>query len=403
MTHRLIDHVEKALGWAGPERLGRDFAVGGGAGTDLVERLLTPSRLLDLVMRRSLADPQLRCFRDGTELHPNAYVTRGVTRRGQSIGMVDMRRLAGLLDGGATLVVDQVNVFDPTLEAACRALQWWSRERVQANVYLTTNDATGFDLHWDDHDVLIVQLAGEKRWEVRGGSRRAPMYRDAARNSTPGADVVWTGVLRPGEVMHIPRGSWHKATRKGLGTGLSMHVTFGLVQRTGVHWMSWLADWSRDTDLFREDLQRWADPREREHQCRRLGDEAAALIRSRGPAAYLTAHEQETGASRHVRHLAVLGPLRSVVCVTDFPPRIESHENTVEVLAAGKRLTFAHEALPSLRLLLGGDPVPLADAVAVAGSASERVAEILVEEELCAWLTPELSSGYTDLVTAATP
>ncbi|RAY14601.1 cupin [Actinomadura craniellae] len=401
MAHRLIQHVEKALCWTGPGNLGHAFAVGDADGTDLVERILTPSRLLDLVMRRSLADPQLRCFRDGTELHPNAYIAQSVTRRGQSIRMVDMRRLANLLDDGATLVVDQVNIFDPTLEAACRALQWWSRERVQANVYLTTNNAAGFDLHWDDHDVLIVQLAGEKRWEVRGDSRQVPMYRDSTRNSTPSEDIVWTGTLRPGDVMHIPRGYWHKATRQELGTGLSMHVTFGFVQRTGVHWMSWLADWSRDTDLFRQDLKRWAEPREQELQCRRLGEEAVALIRSRDPGAYLAAHEQETGTPRHIRHLKILGTLHSVVCVTDFPPQIRTEKEAVEVLAAGKKLTFTHKALPSLRLLLSGDPVRLADAAMVVGSKVNRVAEILIEEDLCTWLTPELSSGYTDLVTNA--
>ncbi|MFF4991394.1 JmjC domain-containing protein [Streptosporangium saharense] len=398
MSHRLIDHVEKALGWTGPERLGRNFAVSDIDETALAERILTPSRLLDLVMRRSLADPQLRCFRDGTELHPNAYITQSVTRRGQSIRMVDMRRLANLLDDGATLVVDQANVFDPTLEAACRALQWWSCERVQANVYLTTNNATGFDLHWDDHDVLILQLAGEKRWEVRGDSRQAPMYRDSARDSSPSENIVWTGTLRTGNVLHIPRGHWHKATREELGVGLSMHVTFGFVQRTGVHWMTWLADWSRDTDLFRHDLKRWADPQEQELQYQRLGEAAVELITSRGPVTYLTAYKQETSAPRHIRHLGILGPLHSIVCVTDFPPQINQEGDTVEVLAAGKKLTFTRKALPSLRLLLSGDPVRLADATAVTGNTVERVAKILVEEELCAWLTPELSSGYTDLI-----
>lgn len=204
MEHRLITAVEKALGWDGPTRLGRDFARGHVEDTFLPERLLTPNRLLDLVMRRSLDNPQFRCFRDGEELHPKAYFSQDVNRRGQSIRMVNMRRLGDLLDGGATLVLDGANMFDATLEVACRAMQWWSRERVQVNVYVTTNDASGFDLHWDDHDVLVVQLAGEKEWEVRGASRVAPMFRDAERNHEPARDGVWSGTMRTGDVMHIP-------------------------------------------------------------------------------------------------------------------------------------------------------------------------------------------------------
>ncbi|MGH3831563.1 MAG: JmjC domain-containing protein [Pseudonocardiaceae bacterium] len=40
---------------------------------------------------------------------------------------------------------------------------------------MTTQNTAGFDLHWDDHDVIVVQLAGSKMWEVRGTSRPAPL------------------------------------------------------------------------------------------------------------------------------------------------------------------------------------------------------------------------------------
>jgi hypothetical protein len=213
MEHRLITAMEAALGWKDSSPLGGDFARGSIDDPALPERILTPNRLLDLAMRRSLSNPQVRCFQNGEELHPNAYLTDEVTLRGQSLRMVDTHRLGILLRQGATLVLDQVNTFDPTMEVTCRALQWWSRERVQVNAYLTTNDASGFRLHWDDHDVLIVQLAGEKQWEVRGPSRTAPLYRDADRNDRPSNDIVWAGTMRTGDVMHIPRGYWHQATR----------------------------------------------------------------------------------------------------------------------------------------------------------------------------------------------
>lgn len=233
MEHQLVSAVERALGWSGPEEIGKGFARGNIGDPDLVSRILTPNRLLDIAMRRSLSRPQFRCFQKGDEVHPAVYYTDSVSPRGQSIPMVNMRSLGRLLDEGATLILDQANVFDPTMEVACRALQWWSHERVQVNAYLTTNDAAGFPLHWDDHDVVIVQLAGEKEWEVRGTSRPAPMYRDADPNSTPTDEIVWSGVMRTGDVMHIPRGHWHQATRTGSGSGKSLHVTFGVTKRTG--------------------------------------------------------------------------------------------------------------------------------------------------------------------------
>ncbi|MCU1685212.1 MAG: myc induced nuclear antigen [Amycolatopsis sp.] len=104
-----------------------------------------------------------------------------------------------------------------------------SRELVQVNTYLTTGDAAGFNLHWDDHDVIVVQLGGEKTWEVRGASRTAPMYRDVERNNEPPSDIVWSGTMKTGDVMHIPRGYWHQATRAERGAGFSLHATFGFV------------------------------------------------------------------------------------------------------------------------------------------------------------------------------
>lgn len=396
MDHRLINAIETALGWSGAEELGKGFARGSLDDPALVSRIMTPNRLLDIAMRRSLNRPQFRCFQKGEEVHPAVYYTDSVSPRGQSIPMVNMRSLGRLLDEGATVIMDQANVFDPTMEVACRALQWWSRERVQVNAYLTTNDASGFPLHWDDHDVVIVQLAGEKAWEVRATSRNVPMYRDADPNATPSDEIIWSGIMRTGDVMHIPRGHWHQATRTGSGSGRSLHVTFGITKRTGASWLAWLGDWCREQEIFRHDLDR-----RQEAGSTDLTEAAVQLIRERSSADFLAAYEQEVALPRHVPFLDIFGSLDAVVCTTHFPPRIHELGETVDVVASGKKLTFAAKALPALRLLLSGRPVVLEQAITDAGSEVADIAEILVKEELCAVLTPELSLGYTGLVTNA--
>ncbi|MYY86647.1 MULTISPECIES: cupin domain-containing protein [unclassified Streptomyces] len=396
MEHQLINAIEAALGWNGPGELGKEFARGSMSDPALAARILTPNQLLDIVMRRSLNRPQFRCFQNSEEVHPAIYYTDVVSPRGQSIPTVNMRSLGQLVGEGATLILDQLNVFDPTMEVTCRALQWWSHERVQVNAYLTTNDAAGFPLHWDDHDVVIVQLAGEKQWEVRGTSRTAPLYRDADPNTTPSEEIVWSGIMRTGDIMHIPRGHWHQATRTGIGSGNSLHVTFGITQRTGASWLAWLADWCREREVFRHDLDRSPGT-----SSEALTEAAVQLVGERSPADFLAAYEQQTTLPRHVPYLDVLGPLEAVVCTTRFRPEIKEDGDTVDVLASGKKLTLAAKALPALRLLLSGRPVPLDQAAAVVGAEAVEVAEILVKEEICATLTPELSSGYTGLVTSA--
>jgi hypothetical protein len=401
MEHRLLQGIEKALGWSGPAELGAGFARGHIDDTDLYARLLTPTRLLDLMMRRSLAPHRLRILADGADVHPQRYLPISTARRGWGVPMADMRRLGEFLRSGCTLVLDEVNTYDPTMEVACRALQWWAREPVQVNCYLTTGESGGFNLHWDDHDVLVMQLAGEKSWEVRGLSRPAPMYRDAEPNFEPSGEAVWTGTMRPGDIMHIPRGYWHQATREDRGGGFSLHATFGIPKRTGVDWLAWVADQAREREAFRHDLVRFGTDAEHGEQHLDLTDEAIRLVASRPIAEFLAARDVQRPPARHIQTHGLFGPLTDVVCVADFPPLLERGDGSVVVAAGGRRITFAAAALPSVELLLSGSPVSMTDAVAAVGDSALVVATALVEEGICAELTPELASGYADVVTPA--
>lgn len=401
MDHHLVRSLEKALGWNGADGLGGLFARGNLPDIELCSRLLTPDRLLDTVMRRSLAPPQFRCFHGGEELHPDAYLTQVTTRRGQTLPAANMDRLGQYLRAGCTVVLDAMDSFDPTMEIACRALQWWSHELVQVNTYLTTSDAEGFRLHWDDHDVVIVQIAGEKSWEVRGQSRVAPMYVDAAPNQTPPEQIVWSGTMRTGDVMHIPRGFWHQATRSDRGDGFSLHVTFGFQKRTGVDWFSWLADHSREYELFRHDLDRWGSPDEQSDQRAKLAEMATRMLLDYPVEAYLRAREETRSPVRYVATGGVFGPPSQVVCVTDFPPRIERQQSTVTVYAVGKKTSFDARAEPALRHLLSGHPVDLGDVTDKTGVDAAKLADVLIKEGLCAEVTEALSSGYTGLIPTA--
>lgn len=402
MDHDLVRSIEKALGWNDSSGLGVEFARGSMADPGLCSQLLTPQRLLDVVMRRSLAPPQFRCFENGTELHPDAYLTQQVTRRGQSVSVANMDRLGQLLRSGCTMVLDALDAFDPTMEVACRALQWWSREVVQVNTYLTTNDAAGFSLHWDDHDVVIVQIAGEKSWEVRGASRPVPMYRDAEPNNAPSEDVVWSGTMRRGDVMHIPRGYWHQATRADQGEGYSLHLTFGFVKRTGVDWLTWVADRSREREPFRHDLDRWNGSHAEVGQQDRLVSEVRRLMADYPVGEYLSLREQERHPPRQVATRGVFGPPTTVLCVADFPPQVEHQGEMIEVRAAGKKITFGEKAGPALMQLLSGQPVALVDVTATTGVDAAAIAEPLLEEGVCAELTEALSSACTGLIPTGT-
>lgn len=113
MEHRLVAHIEKALGWDGPGSVGAAFARGRLTDPDLPVRLLTPHRLLDLIKRRHLANPQLRCYAEGDEVHPSLFLSTNVNRRRQAVSQADMAALGRILNEGGTVVLDHVDFFDP--------------------------------------------------------------------------------------------------------------------------------------------------------------------------------------------------------------------------------------------------------------------------------------------------
>lgn len=395
MDHRLVTAIENAFGWDGPVALGTELTRGRIEDEQLPARLLTPYGLLELVMRRHLANPQIRMYSEGQVLHPAGFLTNFVSRRRQASRRADMASVGRILNDGGTLILDTINMFDPTLEIACRALGWWSGETVSVNAYLAVGDTAGFNIHWDDHDVLCLQVAGSKSWEVRGPSRRAPMYRDTEQNLQPPDEVLWSGTMSPGDVMHIPRGFWHAATRVGMGDGLSMHLTFGITRRTPITWISYLADAARSEQLFRTDLEAAAS-----HDDALLLDRLGQFAQSVPPREYLRRMREGTAPARHIPYVPEFGPLTGAVAVTEFKPTIEATpEGKIEVRAGGKKLVFAAHAEPPVRMLLSGHPVTFdsdTDPDAI------RLAKRLIQEGLCAPLTSESFSGYTGLVPTET-
>lgn len=395
MDHRLVTAIEKAFGWDGPVALGTELTRGRIEDERLPERLLTPNGLLELVMRRHLANPQVRMYSEGQVLHPSSFLTNFVSRRRQASRRADMASVGRILNEGGTLILDTINMFDPTLEVACRALGWWVGETASVNAYLAVGDTSGFAIHWDDHDVLCLQVAGSKSWEVRGPSRRVPMYRDTEPNLEPPDEVLWSGTMEAGDVMHIPRGFWHAATRVGMGDGLSMHLTFAITRRTSISWMNYLSDTARSEQLFRTDLEAPEG-----HDDSLLLERLEQFAQTIPPTEYLRRMREGMTPARHIPYVSAFGQLSGAMAVTEFKPTIEmTPEGNIEVRAGGKRLIFAARAEALVRPLLSGHPVTFnsdTDPDAV------RIAKRLIQEGLCAPLTSESFSGYTGLVPTET-
>jgi hypothetical protein len=201
--------------------------------------------------------------------------------------------------------------------------------------------------------------------------------------------------MNPGDVMHIPRGYWHAATRVGMGEGLSMHLTFGITRRTPITWINYLSDAARSEQLFRTDLET-----PQGHDDTLLLDRLGQFAQGLSPSEYLRQMREGMAPARHIPYVPTLGPLTGTVAVTEFTPTIEvTPEGNIEVRAGGKKLVLAARAEALVRALLSGHPVAFDDDT---DPDAIRLAKRLIQEGLCAPLTTESFSGYTGLVPTAT-
>lgn len=219
---------------------------------------LLPWPALNAILRHHrLAAPRLRLSEDGDQVAEDDYSTEVRTRRGVVYRRLRPHDLGRLLRAGATLVLDAVDELSEPVGRMAASLEQAVREHVQVNAYASWGTTHGFDLHWDDHDVIVIQVAGRKRWAIYGPSRPYPLFRDAEPNRRPPDAPCDELMLTDGDVLHVPRGWWHIATAVAEP---SLHLTAGISRDTGIDLMAWLTDELRADERFRRDLPRHAGP-----------------------------------------------------------------------------------------------------------------------------------------------
>ncbi len=133
------------------------------------------------------------------------------------------------LSSGASIVINHVESSWESIAMSLEALRRRIRETCEwqmmgggnANLYVTPPRMQGFDIHYDRDDVVIVQTAGEKAWDIYAQLTDSPT--NATGGFAPEAlQLAFQCVLAPGDQLYLPRGTPHKAQSVEL---TSVHVT----------------------------------------------------------------------------------------------------------------------------------------------------------------------------------
>jgi hypothetical protein len=320
--------------------------------------LLPEEEVERVVCSGGLRYPGFRLVKAGEQLSVRDYTVDIPWRPTKFTGTADVDRVLAEWERGATIVLQGLHLTRPELGAFARSLERTLGSPAQVNAYYTPRAAQGLPVHHDTHDVFVLQVAGEKRWLVYEPALALPLKNQkyATELGAPGAPIHDL-VLRPGDMLYLPRGWLHEALTSESD---SLHLT------VGVNVVTWL-------DAFRAALEECGD----ELGFRRSiqdgdADELVEALRSRltAPDVARRAAEKLARTRRPIRdgQLSQLRALDELDVETELERRptvlvdVADRNGSVVIAFEGKEFAFPAHASDEIRGLLELDePFTAAD------------------------------------------
>lgn len=278
-------------------------------------------------------------------------------------GFIDRGAVADLYRRGATIILNQAHQFEPTLARLCRGLEHAFSSHVQTNLYLTPPSAQGFRTHYDNHDVLVIQVEGEKAWRLYDKPIDTPFR---GENFEPGkyatGELKQEFLLKAGDCAYVPRGMMHDAQTSG--DAPSLHVTIGLITRT---WADLVLEAVSEAALRSPALRRslpagfaqhgFARDAARAHLSKLANDLARDIKLDPALDLMVDTFIRSRGADNHMA-IAQAGaapqPGEVFKTRTRVPFRIADDGDNVVVICPGGELSFPAESRPDVECALSG-------------------------------------------------
>lgn len=289
------------------------------------------------------------------EVAPEEYTLDG--------GALDVARLYQLFAAGSTVNLAYMDTVIPSLTRLCRGLESAFCHPFQANVYLTPPGNQGARVHYDTHDVFVLQVAGSKSWKTYGAAIELPLrnqHFDPAIHRVGEPELQFE--LLAGDAAYIPRGHLHEAIATST---VSLHITVGILAYS---WTDFLLEAVADACLkdaaFRKALPPgFARDGVPEEQARELFGRLLQHLSERvSPEKILDRFVDEFLAScppllrGQMTQLAASEHLDIGTMLEARPhliARLHADPHAVSLRHFGRKLTFPPHVAPALRFALG--------------------------------------------------
>jgi ribosomal protein L16 Arg81 hydroxylase len=216
-----------------------------------VRGLVTLDDVEYLISSLSSSDPDwIRVVKSGAALPESSLLAPS--------SFISLPNIYEAYSAGYTIQLAKIDKRWPAVGQLCRSVERAFinagiplARRVGSHLYLTPKGSKGLAPHYDNHGVFVIQVYGEKHWNLYGQGELYPVsvQRGGAKQSTlpPQQKQVR---LSQGEVLFIPRGHYHEAVTE---TVPSLHVTLDIFPVT---WMDLMSQILIAAPTFRESVPR---------------------------------------------------------------------------------------------------------------------------------------------------
>ena len=215
----------------------RKLAFFPGCGSPRFETLLNWETLNYLLDSATLPLSALRVLRESDPIPTNIYVRQG---------RVDVAALSKLLDRGVSLIFNKLHEHVPALRALCKSLAHDTFEPIKAAAVVTSGRGGALECHYDPEDLIILQIAGTKRWQIFNSPAKSPE-----------GPPIFDQVLQRGDLLFLPARYWHHCEN---GPHRSLHISLIFTRLNGRHLMTELVSQLSSDETFSRPLTRHSRP-----------------------------------------------------------------------------------------------------------------------------------------------
>lgn len=194
--------------------------------------------------QQNLMPEGLRLLHKGKDVPPYEWTKSETLMNGTARISAAPDKMLKWFYQGATIIINSAEKGISGLAAACRAFEQEMKIVVQANIYITPPHSQGFHIHYDPHDIFLMQIKGPKTWHIYDTGEELPTTFHPFRKKP---ELVAEFDINSGDFLYLPRGTSHQAFTSDHST---IHVNFSLKPRYGFHLIEDLVKIAEHEDVF---------------------------------------------------------------------------------------------------------------------------------------------------------